>query len=125
LHKSGTDSFHFDYCKQNDFILVTRDDHFMDDQEYPFGRLPGIIRVVGSGSDPEKVGEALAVLLDFLSAAPLPRLLVGDSKFQVSRARCIMRARDAKTGQVKTITIHRGDSLAQVMQAFHYGPGVE
>ena len=114
------DRSHFHYCKQKGYILVTRDDDFMNDKKYPFGRLPGIIRVVERGSDPEKVGGALTVLLDFLSAFPLPRLFVGDSKFQVSRNQCIMRARDAQTRQVKTVTIRAGGSLAEVARAFHY-----
>ena len=99
------DPYYFNFCKSRNFSLVTLDDDFMDDKKYPFSKIPGIIRIVSSKSDPQKIDQLLKIFIEFVKYIPLPRVFLGDSKFQISEEGCIMRARDFLSGEVKTMRI--------------------
>ena len=114
------DSFHFEYCRKHNFVLVTLDKHFMDDIKYPFSQIPGIIRVAPKKNDPVTILAALQQLVDFLSHFPFPRSFMGDTKFEVTSSGCLIRGRDAITREIKSVTVRPGDSTSKVREAFGY-----
>ncbi len=119
-NENRDDAFQFAFCKDKGYTLVTLDDDFWNDTTYPFGSIPGVIRVVADGRDLDKIKTCLNVLLSFLINLPLPKYFIGDTKFQVSEERCIIKGKDAQTGEVKTRTVVAGDTTFDVAKAFHY-----
>lgn len=114
------DKYHFQYCKKNKFTLVTLDDDFMNDKKYPFGKMSGIIRVVSKKNDLNTIRYCLTVIIDFLSGVPYPTTIIGDSKFQISSEGCIMRGRHPYTGEIKTVPLKYGDTIAKIAREFGY-----
>ncbi|MBU1102132.1 DUF5615 family PIN-like protein [Patescibacteria group bacterium] len=120
INKGKDDRQHFQYCKKLGYMLVTLDDDFVNDRKYPFGKLPGIIVLSFSKNSIGKIKIALSRIAYFLSFFPFPRIFAGDSKFQVSLTRCIMRGRDVKTRDVKTYVIKPRDTVYEVGKKFGY-----
>jgi len=118
IHQS--DDFHFTFCKQKGYVLVTLDADFMDDNKYPFSHIPGIIRIVANKNEISTIRGCLAMLLDFLPYFPRPKQFMGDSKFQVSLEGCVMRGRDTSSGEIKTVTIKHGDTVNEIGRKFSY-----
>jgi len=114
------DSFHFQFCRKHNYMLVTLDDDFMNDNKYPFNKIPGIIVISSLGNNTEKIKNSLRMVSYFLSFFPFPRIFAGDSKFQVSSTKCIMRGRDSKTGEIKTYVINPKDTVYEVGKKFGY-----
>jgi len=102
------DKFQSDFCKKKKFILVTLDKDFMDDKRHPINKIPGIIRIVSKKNDVNNIRICLMQIIDFLSVITFPKLFAGNSKFQVNPNYCIMRARDCKTQELKTVKINPG-----------------
>lgn len=120
-NQNKDDPFQFDFCKSNGYTLVTLDPDFMNDTKYPFGRIPGIITIIAKGNDLAKIKYCLDILITFVLRLPRPKSFLGDSKFQVSERGCIIRGRDAETGENKTYTVIPGDTLlSEVAEAFNY-----
>ncbi|SRR5260370_3136017 len=120
-NQNKDDPFQFKFCKKRGFALVTLDTDFMNDTNYPFGGIPGIITIVAKGNDLAKIKYCLDMFLSFISHLPLPKIFLGDSKFQVSERGCVMRGRDYQTGEIKTFTIVPGDTLLrEVIDEFNY-----
>ncbi len=115
------DDFHFEYCRNKGMTLVTLDKHFMDDMQYPFSKIPGIIRIVARKNDSETILANLWNLLEFVSFFPLPKQFIGDSKFEVSSKGCMIRARDALTREIKTMKVRAGDPSNKVRKKFVKG----
>lgn len=120
INRAKDDLFHFQYCKKRGFMLVTLDKDFMNDRKYPFNKIPGIIVLSFSKDSFGKIKEALDKIAYFLSFFPFPRIFAGDSKFQVSQTKCIMRGRDTKTREIKTYIINPGDTIYEVGKKFGY-----
>jgi predicted nuclease of predicted toxin-antitoxin system len=114
------DKFQYDFCKRKGFVLVTLDHDFMDDKKYPIQRIPGIILIVLGRKQLSKIKICLGILTDFLSRVPLPKAFMGDGKFQMSLEGCVLRARDAETREIKTMTIQPGDTIYKVGKKFNY-----
>jgi hypothetical protein len=114
------DGFQLEFCKAKGYVLVTLDADFMNDSKYPFSGIAGIIRVVAAKNDIHSIEERLGTLLDFISSFPVPKIFVGDTKFQVSPEGCVIRGRDSVSGQIKEVRIKRRDSNIDVMKAFSY-----
>ncbi len=120
-NQNKDDLFQFDFCKRKGYTLVTLDTDFMNDTHYPFGGMPGIVTIIAKGNDLAKIKYCLDVLVTFVLHLPRPKSFLGDSKFQVSEKGCIMRARDYETGEIKTFSIVRGETLlGEVADAFNY-----
>lgn len=120
-NQTKDDPFQFGFCKSNGYTLVTLDPDFMNDTKYPFGRIPGIITIIAKGNDLAKIKYCLDILITFVLRLPRPKSFLGDSKFQVSEKGCIIRGRDAETGDIKTYTVIPGDTLlSEVAEAFNY-----
>ncbi len=114
------DEYIYNYCRKKGYTLVTLDKDFMDDIRFPFSTIPGIIRVVSAKNDIQKIRRCLSVLLDFLSKIPFPRIFIGDTKFIVNIHGCVIRGRDTKTREIKTIKVRPGDEMIDVLRKFHY-----
>lgn len=114
------DKFHFEYCRKKDLVLVTLDRNFMDDNKYPFSKIPGIVRVVAKRNDSATILANLRNLLVFLSFFPLPRLFMGDTKFEVRSNGCVIRGRDYITREIKSVTVRIGDPAYRVRKNFGY-----
>jgi hypothetical protein len=114
------DNFHFIYCKNKGMTLVTLDKHFMDDRQYPFSKIPGIIRIVARKNDSVTILANLRALIEFLSFFPLPKQFIGDSKFEVSSKGCMIRGRDASTREIKTVYVRVGESSYKVRKKFSW-----
>jgi hypothetical protein len=119
-HQHKDDKFHVGFCKAKKDVLVTLDNHFMNDAKYPFSKMPGIIRIAAAKNDGQSIQQCLATLLDFISSFPAPRMFVGDTKFQVGPQRCLIRGRDSVTGEIKSVIVKHGDSNTMVMEKFSY-----
>lgn len=116
--RGKNDIFHFSYCKKYNFILVTLDEGFWNDTKYPFSKIPGVIIVTAKRNEISKIKHSLETLLSFLTYFPLPKYFVGDSKFKVSSETCVMKGKDAQTGEIKIYTITPGDSVRGVGKKF-------
>jgi len=105
-----SDDFHFAYCAQNGYTLVTFDEDFNNDTVYPFGNgtMHGVIMVKESRGNVDKVERLLASFFDFIQTTPYPKLFLMESKFMVSGKGCVMKGRDVKTKEVKSIHIVAG-----------------
>jgi len=82
--------------------------------------MPGIIVILAGKNEISRIMKCLDIIISFLGSFPLPKAFIGDSKFQVSLEGCVMRGRDAKTIQLRTITIMPGDTVRDVAESFHY-----
>ena len=119
-HQNKDDHFQYEFAKKKGYVLVTLDKDFMNDRKFPIHKIPGIIFIIAVGNQASRIAACLVTLTKFLSIVPFPKSFMGDSKFQVSLEGCVMRGRDAKTREIKTITILPGDTLAKIANEFHY-----
>jgi predicted nuclease of predicted toxin-antitoxin system len=120
-HQRQDDTFHFNLCKTNGYVLVTLDNDFMNDTEYPItADMPGIVRIVASKTDPPSIFLRLTALLHFISSFPLPKLFARETKFQVSPEGCLMRGRHAVSREIITVMVKHGDTSRLVMERFGY-----
>jgi predicted nuclease of predicted toxin-antitoxin system len=119
-HQNKDDDFQYAFAKKKGFVLVTLDKDYMNDRKFPIHKIPGIILIIAGRNQTSRIMRCLITLTNFLSVVPLPKSFMGDSKFQVSLEGCVMRGRDAKTREIKTITITPGDTLAKIANEFHY-----
>ncbi len=119
-NQNRDDDFQYSFCKKKGFVLVTLDHDFMNDSKYPIQKISGIIFIVAGKNQVTKIKNCLSIVASFLSLFPKPKMFMGDSKFQVSAEGCVMRGRDARTREIKTITISPGDTPKKVADAFHY-----
>ena len=114
------DEFQYSFSKKRGFALVTLDKDFMDDKKFPIQNIPGIIYIVAGKKQLSNIQKCLLILINFIPHFPRPKSFMGDGKFQVSLTSCTVRARDAKTREIKTIKINRGDTVSKIAKAFHY-----
>ncbi len=114
------DAFHFGFCRKNGFTLVTLDEDFWNDHDYPFNEIPGVIIVKATKTDIKKITISLLTFLDFMVDFPRPRVFIGDSKFKVSPEGVVMKGRDATTRAIKTMEISPGVSMLKVARYFGY-----
>ena len=114
------DQFQFGFCKKKGFILVTLDNDFLDDRKFPFGKLPGIIVAKTKVKNAENIILSLKQFISFITLIARPLNFVGDSKFQISPNKCIMRGKDAKTREVKELVIDKKTMLSDVIAYFNY-----
>lgn len=119
-HQNKDDDFQYEFWRQKRFVLVTLDKDFMNDEKYPIQKIAGIILIIARRGQTSTITRCLITFTNFLSVVPLPKAFMGDSKFQVSMEGCVMRGRDAKTREIKTITILPGDSLTKIANEFHF-----
>lgn len=119
-HQNQDDDFQYCFAKKKGYVLVTLDKHFLNDGNYPIQKIPGIIVVIAGRNQSSQITQSLLMFTTFLSFFPFPKSFLGDSKFQVSLEGCVMRARDAKTRELKTLTVTPGDTLAKVAGHYHY-----
>ncbi len=109
------------YCSRNEYTLVTLDDDFNDDNAFPFGNgtMHGVIIVKDGKGDAQHIIRVLGNVLDFLHQTPLPKRLTTETKFVVSGEGCVMRGRDAKTKEVKSLHVAAGETkLGDVWSRF-------
>jgi predicted nuclease of predicted toxin-antitoxin system len=119
-NQNKDDRFQYAFCKSKGYVLVTLDEDFWNDTLYPLDATPGLIQVIAGRNDPIKIQICLEMLLTFLSMFPFPKSFVGNSKFRVSAERCVIKGRDAKTGEIKIHIIVPGDTLNEVAKFFGY-----
>jgi predicted nuclease of predicted toxin-antitoxin system len=120
-HLGKPDEFHFAYCRREGHTLVTLDADFANDAQYPFNKMPGVIIIKDCQGDADRIRHTLERLLDFISAMPLPKTFMGDSKFVASGEGCVMRGRDAKTREIKSLEVVAGRTLLrEVREFFNY-----
>jgi predicted nuclease of predicted toxin-antitoxin system len=118
-----SDDSHFAYCSRYGYTLVTLDEDFSDDSTYPFGNgtMHGIVMIKETKGNVQNIRRALANLLHFIQTTPYPKLFLAESKFTVSGEGCVMRGRDVKTREVKTLQIVAGRTKAgEVWKYFSY-----
>jgi predicted nuclease of predicted toxin-antitoxin system len=123
-NQGRSDESHFQYCSRHGYTLVSFDTDFNDDSAYPFsnGKMHGVIMVKGSKSNSGRspIG-VLSALFDFILATPFPKSFLLESKFVTSGEGCIMRGRDAKTKEVKSLQIEAGRTrMSDVRSHFSY-----
>jgi hypothetical protein len=119
-HQNKDDRFQYEFAKKKKFTLVTLDKDFMNDRRFPINKMAGIIVIAASHTETTRIVDSLLVLMSFLVLFPFPKYFMGDTKFQVSPQGCIVRGRDAKTREIKTITIFPGDTMSTVAGKFGY-----
>lgn len=119
-NENRDDEFQYSFCKRKDFVLVSPDQDFMSDRKYPIQKMPGTVVISCDGNQIARIRACLMVITNCLSYVPLPKVFMGDSKFQVSPEGCVMRGRDSRTREIKSITIRPGDSMRRVADHFHY-----
>jgi predicted nuclease of predicted toxin-antitoxin system len=122
-HKGKPDEFHFAHCARNGYTLVSRDDDFNDDAAYPFanGNMHGVVIVKETKGNVQKIANVLASLLNFVLTTPFPKSFLKESKFIVSGEGCVMRGRDARTKEVKSLQIVAGRTkMGEVREYFSY-----
>lgn len=114
------DNFQYQFARKKRFALVTLDHDFMNDHAYPIEKMWGVILIIAGKNQVSKIRACLLTLIDFISWFPLPKAFMRDSKFQVSLEGCVVRGRDVKTNEIKTVTIMPGDTITTVADHFHY-----
>lgn len=114
------DRFHFNFCRRKGFTLVTLDDDFMNDRKYPITDTPGIIRIVAGKNQINKIHAELWNLLAALKHFPLPRLFVGNTKFQIGEQEWIIRGADAKSKEVKQFRLAGSYKVSEIMKFFGF-----
>jgi predicted nuclease of predicted toxin-antitoxin system len=114
------DKFLLEYCRKRNFVLVTLDKDFMDDRQFPFSKIPGIIRVIAKKNDHVTILSNLMSLLTFLSFFPFPRGFMSDTKIEARSNGCLIRGRDATTREIKTMFIGVGDQVKKVRNGFGF-----
>jgi hypothetical protein len=123
-NKGQSDESHFQFCSQRGYTLVSFDTDFNDDSSYPFsnGKMPGVVMVKGAkGNAGRSPIGTLSALFDFVLATPFPKSFLTESKFVASGEGCVMRGRDAKTKQIKSLQIEAGKTrMAEVRDCFSY-----
>jgi predicted nuclease of predicted toxin-antitoxin system len=122
-NKRKSDKFHFSYCRRRGWTLVTFDEDFNDDAAYPFanGKMHGVVIVKQTKGNVQEATRVLASLLDFILRTPFPRSFLMESKFVISREGCVMRGRDARTKEVKSLQIVAGKTkMHEVRAHFSY-----
>ncbi|MGJ5121005.1 DUF5615 family PIN-like protein [Bradyrhizobium oligotrophicum] len=120
-NQGRSDDFHFQYCSRLGYTLVSFDTDFNDDAAYPFsnGRMYGVIMLKGSKKNSNRSKSDLASLLDFVLATPFPKSFLQESKFVISGEGCVMRGRDVKTKEIKSMQIEsRKTRLGEVWKYF-------
>jgi predicted nuclease of predicted toxin-antitoxin system len=122
-NQSQSDQSHFQYCSRQGYTLVSFDTDFNDDKAYPFsnGKMHGVIIVKeGKGNASRTIG-VLSALLDFVLATPFPKAFLIESKFVTSGEGCVMRGRDVKTKEIKSLRIVSGKTrMGDVWGHFSY-----
>ena len=122
-NKGKSDDFHFKHCTRHGSTLVTFDEDFNDDAIYPFtnGNMHGVIIVKETKSNVQRAERVLSRLLEFVLLTPLPKAFLLESKFIASGEGCVMRGRDAKTKEIKSLQIVAGQTtMAEVRRHFSY-----
>lgn len=118
-NQGQSDDFHFQYCSKSGYTLVSFDTDFNDDAAFPFsnGQLHGVIVLKGAKNNSDRKTE-FARLLGFVLATPFPKDFLRESKFLISNEGCVMRGRDIKTKQIKSLHITGTMRLGQVWKHF-------
>lgn len=122
-NKGKADEFHSAYCTRNGYTLVTFDTDFNDDTAFPFanGTMPGIVIVKEARGDTQTIVRLLTNLLEFVLTTPFPKSFLTESKFTVSGEGCVMRGKDTRTKQIKSIQIIAGKTtVGEVREYFSY-----
>lgn len=92
----------------------------MDDSQYPFSKIPGIIRAIAKKNDHVTILSNLMSLLTFLSFFPFPRGFMSDMKIETRSNGCLIRGRHAITREIKTLFIRAGDQVNKVRKGFGF-----
>src|ERR1039457_4170988 len=119
-NEGKSDEFHFAYSTRNGYTLVTFDEDFNDDAAYPFanGSMPGVVMVKETKGNVQKTADVLSGLLDFVLTTPFPKAFLSESKFTISREGCVMRGRDVRTKEVKSLHIISGRTRVGEVRAY-------
>jgi predicted nuclease of predicted toxin-antitoxin system len=114
------DRFQYDFCKNNNYTLITLDLDFDDDKRYPFtfGKMTGIIMIKASSADVARIVDILGRALIFVTGLPLPRAFLTETKFVAGRDGVMMRGRDASTKEIKTLHVVAGATLKREIREF-------
>jgi len=115
-----SDDFHFQHCSRLGYTLVSFDTDFNDDTAFPFsnGQLHGVIVLKGAKRNSDRKQE-LSAFLAFVLKTPLPKDFLRESKFVMSNEGCVMRGRDIKTKEIKSLHIASGKTrLGEVWKHF-------
>ena len=123
-NQGQSDDSHFQYCSRHGYTLVSFDTDFNDNSAYPFsnGTMHGVIMVKGTKSNAGRspIG-VLSALFDFILATPFPKGFLTESKFLTSSEGCVMRGRNAKTKEIKSLQIEAGKTrMGEVRSHFSY-----
>jgi len=118
-NEGKSDEFHFAYCTRNGYTLVTFDEDFNDDAAYPFanGSMPGVVMVKETKGNVQKTADVLSGLLDFVLTTLLPKAFLSESKFTIEG--CVMRGRDVRTKEVKSLHIISGHLNDDELETLH------
>jgi predicted nuclease of predicted toxin-antitoxin system len=122
-NRGRSDGFHFQYCSRQGYTLVSHDTDFNDEDKYPFanGSMHGVVMVKETKNNVRRSIGVLSNLLDFILVTPFPKSFMLESKFVISGEGCVMRGRDAKTKEVKSLQIEAGKTrLMEVRRHFSY-----
>jgi hypothetical protein len=120
-NQGQSDDFHFQYCSRLGYTLVSFDIDFNDDAAFPFsnGKMHGVIMLKGTKNSSTYTKNHLSALLDFVLNTPLPKSFLLESKFITSSEGCVMRGRDVKTKEIKSLHIASGKTrLGDVWRHF-------
>ena len=92
--------------------MVSMDMDFNNDTEYPFttGRMPGIILLQASPSEPRRTIDLLRRVLQFILMLPLPRAFLMETKLVAQRDGAVMRGRNASTKEIKAMQVVAGQT---------------
>jgi hypothetical protein len=119
-NQGRSDDFHFQYCSRLGYTLVSFDTDFNDDTAYPFsnGHMHGVIMLKGAKNNSDRKSD-FSALLSFVLDTPFPKSFLLESKFIISNEGCVMRGRDVKTKQIKSLHIASGKTrLGDVWKHF-------
>lgn len=120
---SRSDRFHYIFCRQNKYTLVTLDRDFNYDRLYPFttGHMYGIIIISVSKSDPVRVTDVLARILAFVTGLPFPKAFLMETKFVAGRDGVIIRGRHSVTHRVVALQVTAGvTTIREIRQFFAF-----
>jgi predicted nuclease of predicted toxin-antitoxin system len=120
-NKGKSDEFQLAYCARNGYTLVTFDEDFNDDAAYPFGNgtMQGVVIVKERRGNATLIERVLASFIEFALKTPFPKMLLAESKFIISGEGCVMRGRDTRSKEIKSMHIEAGKTrLGEVWAHF-------
>jgi hypothetical protein len=81
----------------------------------------GVILIKETKSKVQRIVRVLSSLLEFILRAPFPKAFLLESKFIASGEGCVMRGRDTRTKEIKSLHIVAGRTrIGEVWEFFSY-----